>query len=192
MSTQIGSISTTSATSTATTTSPAAVAPPLTDATRQQLQALGVDTTAITTEAQGQIALLQAQQQQPQQAQGGDKHHSGGGKAEMQAMKSEATELASKLGISVAQDEKLDDIMAAIAPALQAKASAAGNDQAKLAEVQELQSEYDTLSSSLTSMQSQHQQGAQNGQSGQGGQGTQALTSTLNNMATQNKVYHQV
>jgi len=186
MSTQIGAIGSPSPSTAASaaSSSPSSVAPKLTNDTKQKLDALGVDTSSITTEAQGQIALLQAQQQQPQNGQsGGEKHHSGSGKAEMEAMKSQATELAGKVGVTVSSDEKLDDIMAAIGPAISAKVSAAGNDQTKLNEVQELQSEYDTLSSSLTTMQSQHAQSAQ---------GTQAINSSLNNMAVQNKVYHQV
>ncbi len=159
----------------------------LTDDTKSKLQALGVDTSTITSEAQGQIALLQAQQQQ--QAQGGEKHHGGAGKAEMDSLKSEATSLASKLGISVSADEKLSDIMAAIGPAVDAKVSAAGSDQTKIAEAQELQAEFSTISSSLSTMEAQRQQGAK---STQAAQGAQAIDSSLANMATQNKIYHQV
>lgn len=187
MSTQINSINGTSAASSTTSTSSSSSAQPLTEATKQQLQALGVDTSNITSEMQGQIALLQAQQQQQtQQASGSEHHHSGSGKAEMEAMKSQATELAGKLGITVSSNEKLDDIMAAIGPALQSKVSAAGNDQTKLAEVQVLQSEYDSISSSLSSMQAQHTQSAQSSQ------GAQAIGASLSNMASQNKFYHQM
>ena len=184
MSTQIGSIGKSSASSAASSSS--TTAPKLTDDTKQKLEALGVDTTTITSEAQGQIALLQAQQQQSQQGESGEKHHSGSGKAEMEALKSQATELASKVGVTVSSDEKLPDIMAAIGPALEAKVSAAGNDQTKLAEVQELQTEYSSISSSISNMQAQHAQSAQASQS------SQAINSSLNNMATQNKVYHKV
>ena len=184
MSSQIGSISSTSAGSTASSTSSSSSssAPKLTDETKKQLQDLGVDTTNITTEAQGQIALLQAQQQ----TQGGEKHHSCGGKAEMESLKAEATSLAGKVGVQVSSNEKLSDIIAAIGPAIDAKVSAAGNDQAKISEAQELQTEYASLSSSLSNMQAQHAQSAQ------GSQGEQAINSSLNNMATQNKLYHQV
>jgi len=144
----------------------------LTDDTKKKLEELGVDTTGITTEAQGQIALLQAQQ-----AQGGEKAHSGGGgKEAMENIKSQATALAAKVGVQVSSDEKISDIMAAIGPAIDAKVSAAGNDQTKIAEVQELQSEYDSISSSLSNMQAQHQ--AKQAQ----------LTGSLEGLANYNKI----
>ena len=189
MSTQIGSINAASSTSSASASAASTTAPKLTDDTKQKLQALGIDTSGITSEAQGQIALLQAQQLQAQKGQHGEKSHSGGRKAEMDAMKLQATELANKAGVSVSADEKLSDIMAAIEPAISAKVSAAGNDQSKLAEVQELETEYGSISASLSEMQAQHSQGAQ---SAQGAQGAQSITSSLNNMAAQNKLYHQV
>jgi len=178
MTDSISAISSTAATSAS---SASSSAPKLTDDTKSKLQALGVDTTSITTEAQGQIALLVAQQQQQTQTAG--KPPTGGGKEQMEAIKAQATSLASKLGVSVSADEKLPEIMAAIAPALTAKSSAAGEDQIKIAEVQELQGEYDSISSTLSNMEAQKSQTAQN---------TQKLDNSLSNMATQNKVYHQV
>lgn len=176
MSNQISSISSSSTTSTtsSSSSSSSSSASKLTEETKRKLEALGVDTTNITTETQGQIALLQAQQQQAQQ------NPEGGNKAEMESIKSQATALAGKLGVSVSSDEKVPDIMSAIGSALNAKVSAAGNDQAKIAEVQELQAEYDSISSSLSNMQTQQAQRAQ------------AISSNLTNLANQNKIYHQV
>jgi len=162
----------------------------LTDATKKQLESLGIDTTKITTETQGQTALQQSQStqssqssQQTQQAQNGGQQHTGGN-AEIQALKLQATELAAQLGITVQPDEKLSEILAAVQPALDAKLSAAGNDQSKMAEVQSLQAEFNSISSSLSNMK------AQNSQQTQGSQGTQTLNTSLNNMAVMNMVYH--
>jgi len=184
MSSQINSISSTSASSSTSSTSSSSSAQKLTDDTKKKLQDLGVDISGITSEAQGQIALLIAQQQaqQAQSAQG-TKPHSGSGKAEMDALKSQATTLAGKLGISVSSDEKISDIIAAIGPAIDAKVSAAGNDQIKVEEAQGLQEEFSSLSSSLSNMQAQHAQSAQ---------GAKTLDTSLNSMAAQNKLYHQV
>lgn len=179
MSSQITSINATSSSST--TTNSSSSAQKLTNETKQQLEALGVDTTNITTEAQGQIALLQAQQEHTQAAHLNG--HAGSGKEEIQELKSKATELAAKVGVSVSSDEKLSDIMSAVGPAIDAKVSAAGNDQAKIEEAQELQDEYSALSSSLSNIQAQHAQNTQ---------GQQALSSSLDTLAAQNKLYHQV
>lgn len=175
----ISAVSSTGATSKTGSTSSISSTTPLTAETKAQLQALGVDTTGITTEAQGQTALLQAQLQQAQQGQQGKKAHGGGNKAEMEALKSQALSLASKLGVSVSSDAKLDDIVSAIGPAIEAKMSAAGNDPAKLAEIQELQSEYNELSSAMSNMQAQHsQQQASQSQ----------LTNSMDALARYNKV----
>jgi len=159
----------------------------LTDATKKQLESLGIDITKIKTEVQGQTALQQTQQPQPtqqsQQAQNGGQQHTGGN-AEIQALKLQATELAAQLGITVASDEKLSDILAAIQPALDAKLSAAGNDQSKLAEVKGLEAEFNSISSSLSNIQVQHSQQTQ------GSQGSQAISTSLNSMAVMNMVYH--
>lgn len=162
----------------------------LTDATKKQLESLGIDTTKIKTEAQGQTALQQAQStqssqssSQTQHAQNGTHQHTGGN-AEIQALKTQATELAAKLGVTVQPDEKLSEILAAIQPALDAKLSASGNDQSKLAEVQSLQAEFNTISSSLSSIQ------AQQPQKSEGSQGSQAISNSLSSMAVMNMVYH--
>lgn len=183
MSTQIGSISSSSS-STTSSSSSSSTALKLTDDTKKKLEALGVDTTNITSEAQGQIALLQAQQQQALSGQN-DGQHSSSEKVEMEALKSQAITLAGKVGVTVSSDEKISDIIAAIGPAVENKISAAGNDKTKIAEAQELQAEYNSISTSLSSMQAQQAQSSST-------QGAAAISSSLNNLAAQNKLYHQV
>ena len=161
----------------------------LTDATKKQLESLGIDATKITTETQGQTAIQQAQSSQTsqaaqtQQSQNGAPKHTGGN-AEIEALKTQAIALASQLGITVQSNEKLSEIMAAIQPALDAKLSAAGNDPSKRAEVQALQSEFTSISSSLSNIQAQQSQQAQ------GSQGSQAISTSLSSMAVMNMVYH--
>ncbi len=65
----------------------------LTAQTKIQLQSLGIDTTNITTETQGQAALKSSQNsQQPQ--------HSGGSNSAMESLKEAAVSLAQKVGAS--------------------------------------------------------------------------------------------
>lgn len=148
----------------------------LTDETKRKLEELGVDTSSITTEAQGQIALMQAMQ-----TQGGEKSgHGGGNKEEMESLKAEATSLAAQVGVAVSSDEKLSDIMDAIPQAISNLQAQAGTDEAKLSQVKAYQDEFDAISGSLNDMQAQKQ-------------ASQAkLTGSLAGMAQSNQIYHKL
>lgn len=131
----------------------------LTPQTKALLESLGVDTSSIQTEAQGQIALVQAQNSQQsndaQKSQGSQQSHQGGGNREaFQSIKADAIDLAGKLGISVAQNSKLSDIMTSIAQALSTLQVQAGSDPQKLAQVSQYQSEFDAIGQSIQSLQS--------------------------------------
>ena len=146
---------------------------PLSPQTKAQLDLLGVNTSNIKTEAQGQTALQSAQSsqasqsaqqsqqsQQPQQTQGA--HKAGGGNQAFESLKSEAMQLASKVGASVSQNDKLDAIMSAISTALTNMQAQAVNNPQKAARIKGYQVEFQSLSTSLSSMQSSsHQQAAQ-------------------------------
>lgn len=160
----------------------------LTDATKNQLQLLGIDTTKITTEAQGQTILsqaLQAQQSlQPQVQQTQNITNSkNNSNDEIKSLKEQAIELSGKVGVTVSQNERLSDIIATLGPAIESKISAAGSDQTKIAEAQELEAEYDLISSSLTKIQTQSQQSKQS---------SQTLNTSLNNMAMLNIIFHKL
>ena len=157
----------------------------LTDDTKTKLETQGIDTKNIKTEAQGQTALAQSgqTQQAQQQPQSGEKSQATNGKVEIEALKAQATDLAGKIGIQVPSNAKLSEIVAAIGPVLDSKISAAGTDKNKIVEVQELQAEYDTISSSLSNIQAERQQSKQ---------GSQTLNASLSNMAILNMVFHQL
>lgn len=171
---QISSISSSSATSS---TSTSSSAKKLTEETKKKLQDLGVDTTSITTEAQGQIALLQALQQAQNREQA---HHSGEKNEEMQSLKSAAISLASQVGVSVSSTDKLPDILSNIANAINNIQSQAGTDQTKLEQAQGYQNQLDAINASLANMQAQKQ-------------AAQAkISGSMEGLASQNKLYHKI
>jgi len=126
----------------------------LTVQTKFQLQSLGIDTSNITTESQGQITL-QAMQggfssqgvEQTGQAQGSA---ASGGSSELDSLKDDAIALAEKVGVSVSSDDDINDILDAISDAITQLQTEAANDPQKIAEVQEYQAEYDTLCESIS------------------------------------------
>lgn len=139
-------------------------AQPLTPQTKAQLEALGINTTNITTEAQGQAALKASQgsqqAQNTQQAQA--PHHRGGGNSAIKALVEEALALAQKVGASVSSNAKLDEILDAIADALSKMQADAANDPKKAALFAQYQAEYLSLCQSAetlkASMEASHNQ----------------------------------
>lgn len=144
---------------------------PLTAATKQQLEALGIDTTGIKTEAQGQAALFSAQAssssaQKPE-------HKGGGGMSEIKA---QAQQLASEVGVSVSSTDKIDDILSKISDKISQLQAAAGNDETKLAQISQYQSQLQSISASMSSMQASHAQ----------------LSNSMSSMASYNKIYQNL
>lgn len=127
--------------------------------TRMKLESLGIDTSNIRTEAQGQAALQSSQSSQStQQGQGAQKVQipvqGGANQSAIESIKAEAMALASKVGASVSSEAKLGDIMAAIAQALSNLQVQAANNPKKMAEVGKYQSEYASLNQSVSNLQS--------------------------------------
>lgn len=146
-------------------------APKLTDETKAKLKALGVDTTNITSEAQGQIALVQAQAKKEVA------HKSKTGENQPQeAIKSEAQSLASELGVTVAKGDSIDTILSNISNAISKLQADAGSDETKLSAVKNYQAKYDSISSSYTSMQASHSK----------------LDKSMSSLASYNKIYQNL
>ena len=127
--------------------------------TKSQLQSLGIDTTNITTETQGQAALQSSQgsqqSQNTQQTQGTQQSsHAGGGNSAIQSIKNDAIALAQKVGASVGSNDKLNDILSSISQALSNMQAQAANNPQKLDRVNACQSEYQSLCQSISSVQS--------------------------------------
>jgi hypothetical protein len=118
----------------------------ITDDTKKELQALGLDPSKYTTEAQAEQAITQAQSQQQQGAQ-----KSGG--SNIGTIKTEVQGLASKMGVSIGTNDKMSDILSKISDKLGDLQSSAGNDPTKLSQFNSYQSQYTSISSELSQME---------------------------------------
>lgn len=164
------SISAVSASATSNTSSSSSSSTKLTDATKAQLEALGIDTTNITTEADGQAALkaAEANKETAKMSQASNPSED--------SIKTDAKSLASELGVSISDDDTTDDILDKISSAISQLREAAGDDQTKLAEVEKYQDEYDTISGDYTNMQTSQAQ----------------LTNSMSGLASYNKIYQNL
>lgn len=110
--------------------------------TKEKLIELGLDPTKYATEAQAQAAIAAAlQAQQPQQAQGAQ-----GDSNSMSTMEDSIKSLASKMGVSVGNNDKVDDILNGISSKITELMASAGTDESKKSEANAFQMEYDILS----------------------------------------------
>jgi len=154
----------------------------LTVQTKVQLEGLGIDTSNIKTESQGQITLQSMQggnsTQEVGQAKQAQGSAAGGGSSELDSLKDEAIALAEKVGVSVSSDDDIDDIMDAISDAITQLQTEAANDPDKIAQVQEYQAEYDTLCQSVSFAQASSEASLIQSSS---------LQTSLNAMASYNK-----
>lgn len=148
----IGAVSNTAAASSTTASTASTTATALTSATKAKLEALGIDTTNIKTEADGQSALIAAQQTQKKA------HANKSGNSSEQEIKTESKELASQVGVPVAEDDTTDTIISNVSEKISELQASAGDDEAKLAEVNQYQTQLETISSEYSQMQASHAQ----------------------------------
>lgn len=144
----------------------------LTPETKAKLEALGIDTTNIKTEAEGQ-AILKAAEVNPKEIQ---KAHAPKGCSSIDSIRAEAIQLASKVGVSVSGNDKIDDILNKIAYKINELKVSAGHDQNKLAQINQYQSELDLISSEFLSMKSSHAQ----------------LSNGMDALASYNKIFQNI
>ena len=110
--------------------------------TKKKLEALGIDPTTVTSEAQAQTLIAQAEAAKQQNNTGQQQQ---GGNSSEQELLSEAKSLASTVGVTVSSNDSLDDIIDNISKEIQvmlnskdkSKISAAQGDQAQLASISE-------------------------------------------------------
>jgi len=130
---------------------------------KKKLQALGLDPSKYSTEAQAQAAITQAQaQQQPPQKPSGSKDDS---------IKTEVQDLASKMGITAASEDKISDILTKISDKISELRASAGTDPTKQAEADSYEYQYTTLSNDFSQKESSKSK----------------LTGTLEGLANYNK-----
>ncbi len=140
MSDAISSVSSSSVASSSSSTSK------LSESTKKKLEALGLDPTKYTSEAAAQAAITsaqKAQQAQQTQAQGQPQDDS----SSIDTIETNVKSLAANMGLSVGNDDEIDDIFDNISNKISELQSAAGTDETKKAELSSFQSQYSALSS---------------------------------------------
>lgn len=113
----------------------------LTDVTKKKLEALGIDTTNIKTESDGQAKLQEAQAAQAA-AQHQGKHH---GTNPMESIEDGAKSLAAQMDIAVGTKDDIGTVFSNISTKIEELQASAGDDQTKKSEVDGYQKQYDTL-----------------------------------------------
>jgi len=139
----------------------------LTDATKKELEALGLDTSSIITEAQGQALLKTTKDQTTQKAQ-----PSGAEQTSESKMRSEVMALASQLGVSASKIDDIDSILKSIKTKLEKMKAESVSDVDKTANVSAYQAQYDSLEKENESVSKSQSM----------------LSSSMNNMAMMNKI----
>lgn len=113
----------------------------ISDATKRQLQALGIDPTTVTSESQAQSIINAKKTEKSFQdslttkTQSNDKTSQKTESSESSLI-SEAKSLAEELGVSVSSDDTFDDITAAISDAIEKLMDKSANDPQALQQIQ--------------------------------------------------------
>lgn len=132
--------------STGSTTGASASSSVLSDDTKKKLQALGLDPSKYTSEAQAQQAIQDAQTKQESTRQSGNK-------GSFETIKTEVQELAGSMGISAGSNDKISDIMSSISDKISELQSSAGSDQTKLSQVNSYNSQYTSITNEIAQME---------------------------------------
>ena len=111
----------------------------LSSLTKLKLEALGIDPTTVTSEAQAQSLIAQAEATKHQNNSG----QQGGGNSSEQELLSEAKTLASAVGVSVSSNDSLDDIIDNISAEIQVMLNS--GDQSKISAAQGYQDRVDSV-----------------------------------------------
>lgn len=122
----------------------------LSASTKQQLEALGIDPSTVTSEAQAQILIAQAQAARHQNNSGYQEKQ--GGNSSEQELMSEAKELASTVGVTVSSTDTLDDIIDNISVEIQKMLNS--GDKSKIEAAQGYQTQLSSISDRADSIQS--------------------------------------
>lgn len=124
----------------------------LSSSTKMKLESLGIDPTTVTSEAQAQALIAQAEATKNQQNAG---QQQGGGNSSEQELLSEAKSLASTVGVTVSSNDTLDDIIDNISAQLQVMMNS--GDKSKISQAQSLQTQLASISDRADSIQSTQQ-----------------------------------
>lgn len=124
----------------------------LSSSTKQRLEALGIDPASVTSEAQAQALIAQAEATKHQQNSGQQQQ---GGNSSEQELMSEAKDLASTVGVTVSSNDTLDDIIDNISAGIQVMLNS--QNQSKVSAAQGYQSQLASISDRADSIQTTQQ-----------------------------------
>lgn len=128
----------------------------ISEETKKKLEALGLDPSSVTSEAEAQALITAAQEAQSQNNTGSQ--DKGGGKSSANDILTDTKQLAKEVGVSVADNDKIDDILDNISIKVSKMIAEAQCDPAKMKPAEDFQSRLSVLidenESLKTSMQS--------------------------------------
>lgn len=124
----------------------------LSSTTKLKLEALGIDPSTVTTEAQAQTLIAQAEAAKQQNNAGQQQQ---GGNSSEQELLSEAKNLATEVGVIVSSNDSLDDIVDNISKEIQVMLNS--GDQSKISSAQSYQAQLASISGRAEAIQSTQQ-----------------------------------
>ena len=124
----------------------------LSSSTKLKLEALGIDPSTVTSEAQAQTLIAQAEAAKHQNNAGQQQQ---GGNSSEQELLSEAKNLASQVGVTVSSNDSLDTIIDNISKEIQVMLNS--GDKSKMATAQGFQTQLASSSGRAESIQSTQQ-----------------------------------
>lgn len=124
----------------------------LSSSTKLKLEALGIDPSTVTSEAQAQTLIAQAEAAKHQNNAGQQQQ---GGNLSEQELLSEAKNLASQVGVTVSSNDSLDTIIDNISKEIQVMLNS--GDKSKMATAQGFQTQLASISGRAESIQSTQQ-----------------------------------
>lgn len=124
----------------------------LSSTTKLKLEALGIDPSTVTTEAQAQTLIAQAEAAKQQNNAGQQQQ---GGNSSEQELLSEAKKLATEVGVTVSSNDSLDDIIDNISKEIQVMLNS--GDQSKVSSAQSYQAQLASISGRAETIQSTQQ-----------------------------------
>jgi len=144
----------------------------LKDETKKKLEALGIDTSNITTEAEAQALLTKTAS--AQSAQKGEKPAQGN--STMADIRTQLDNLTAKMGVSTLKQDKIDDIFAKVSAKISDMEGTAGTDPSKLSDVKNYESTYTQLSTEYSKLE----------------QSQSNMDKSMSAMANYNKAYYNL
>lgn len=120
----------------------------LSDDTKKQLIALGLDPTKYSNEADAKAAISDAKEKRGK-TEGAKKS---GGSGDFKRIEEEAQALAAQMGISV-DTNKINDVMRKISDKVSELESSAGSDKTKLAQANDFSNKYSAIANELAQLQ---------------------------------------